>query len=74
MEIFLSGEIVPEPGVPPYPDSARIRLDWESLESASFASERRFSMEFILPRHPFGMSLLRFSQYEHNRRKGRMLK
>jgi len=74
MEIPLLGEIIPERGVPPYPDNARIRLDWELFESASFAHGRRLSMEFTLPRHPFGMSIPRFGQHEHKRRMGRILK
>jgi hypothetical protein len=53
MEIRVTGEVVSEPGVPPYPDHARIRLDSELFESASFARERRFSMEFTLPCKPF---------------------
>jgi hypothetical protein len=64
----LSSEITPEPDVPPYPDNARIHLDWELFESASFASERQLSMEFSLPpRHPFGMSIPRFGQNEHDK-------
>jgi hypothetical protein len=74
MEIPLSGEIVTEPDVPPYPDNARIRLHSELFESASFAREHWLSMEFTLPRHLFGMSISRFGQHEHNRRTGRMLK
>jgi hypothetical protein len=52
----------------------RIRLDSELFESASFARERRLSMEFTLPRRPLGMSISRFGQHEHKRRRGRMLK
>lgn len=74
MEIPLSGEIVTEPDVPPYPDNARIRLDSELFESALFARERRLSMEITLPRHPLAMSISRFGQHQHHRRTGRMLK
>ena len=67
MEILLPGEVVPEPGVPPYSDNARIHLDLALFESASFARERRLSMYFTLPRHPFGMSISCFGQNEQKR-------